>query len=1184
MNKIIKNSIIFILIFMTILNGIVPCTVLADERELLNFEGYTLFKFNSELKNRQHDENGLVPQDWIKFNQEVYVYDDGRAKPIDEIFGSGEVYNIYNGEYYYNFTHLTDFQLVTKDYENLTYTLVNPMSYNPISEPKKVSRMDSNLVTTVSGKELNDKAAEDRKKNMEQASFFEHIITIFFVTLGDGAMWAIQSVCGSGISLDKLFFNEYSNTALSIFKYSEDEYTPPNMLENGLIATILPSIENVYKIFSGIAAATFLTSLLYIGLKILFSSTGSGKAKYQEYLVTWVKGAVILAIFPYVMKMAIKVNCALVYDIKQLSESVLGESSSEMPQMDPDVLFDGIETAIEFGGMDTRDEAKLDLMGKLRYKATDTGKLAYAICWLILIGELVKFLFMYFKRVLMTIFLVSIFPLVTMTYVIDKVGDGKSQAFDRWVKEYMLNVFVQAFHALNYVLVLGIISAISELGASKANYILILVAITYISKGEGILRSIFGQTGGVGTVKNATESVLKTTAAVKIVKNTFGGLNNKRKSIVGLMDTGRKWSDERLKDRSYKLEKKNDDLTAKYQNEGNPLPPIEAYHQLPISVKNSISSNLDIINNYRSSEEQIKNAAINLSQYKDDPVLQRLVREKNLSWDAVVDLIAESEALEQINKNVNVDVRNNFDVVINRKTKKMGYYAIIGNKLLRAYGFTDEKVMAERNKYNNDDNIINTLNVNNQQRFVKNGKRKNQKGSNNSKAPSNNGRYEIVYEDGTRYYKINDKKAEELKEKRQIKGYIKLKNEGRINARTNIKLGNVSNTDIRTNKKAKSNAGTVMNEKAKSNTSDPNMRAYSNTVKYFKTGKSRQQIRTNKRLQEIRKGLTLKNGKYVAAEQNPDEVKRFKRVATGVAAATIAQSQASQAHNALDEIRYEGGGVRDTGTRVWQNHTPTENRQIQNDSSKETSKGKAQESLRRNNKPEENKDEKRKTQAKKSRERQEMERRRRLADDTTKEAIAIDKAPKRSYSYRAMAETVEEMNGENLSTYEKILARKDFETEAERVVSSAVTEEEKAKAAAAIETIRRRISFDDKTQQTIDSINIRVENEKAEKIAAGETVSEEMEKDFLDKLAAYEILSTGRGTLKDLWDALHICEKEESKELNAIASSNISMEVYAVNLAVETLNNIDEITEGIQPMVDEAIRVIKRYRNARRSI
>ena len=62
-----------------------------------------------------------------------------------------------------------------------------------------------------------------------------------------------------------------------------------------------------------------------------------------------------------------------------------------------------------------------------------------------------KFLWTYLKRFLMVGFLIAIAPLITITYSIDKAGDGRAQAFSNWMQEFTMNVLIQPLHALIYM-------------------------------------------------------------------------------------------------------------------------------------------------------------------------------------------------------------------------------------------------------------------------------------------------------------------------------------------------------------------------------------------------------------------------------------------------------------------------------------------------------------------------------------------------------------------------------------------------------------------------------------------------------------------------------------------------------------------------------------------------------------
>ena len=73
------------------------------------------------------------------------------------------------------------------------------------------------------------------------------------------------------------------------------------------------------------------------------------------------------------------------------------------------------------------------------------------IYWCLLFMEM-KFIWTYAKRLLMIGFLIVISPLITITYSIDKAGDGKAQAFSIWFNELVTNILIQPLHAIIYLI------------------------------------------------------------------------------------------------------------------------------------------------------------------------------------------------------------------------------------------------------------------------------------------------------------------------------------------------------------------------------------------------------------------------------------------------------------------------------------------------------------------------------------------------------------------------------------------------------------------------------------------------------------------------------------------------------------------------------------------------------------
>ena len=49
---------------------------------------------------------------------------------------------------------------------------------------------------------------------------------------------------------------------------------------------------------------------------------------------------------------------------------------------------------------------------------------------------------MYIKRMITVAFLILISPIITITYSIDKAGNGKAEAFSTWLREFLHNVLI----------------------------------------------------------------------------------------------------------------------------------------------------------------------------------------------------------------------------------------------------------------------------------------------------------------------------------------------------------------------------------------------------------------------------------------------------------------------------------------------------------------------------------------------------------------------------------------------------------------------------------------------------------------------------------------------------------------------------------------------------------------------
>ena len=549
-------------------------------------------------------------------------------------------------------------------YENGNEIPVNPDGYWPLNQP------EAEVVFVAPPEEP------------KEASLIERLVTLFLVTLGDGAMWLIGLVAGDNVSLDTIFFNGYANIRLGFFndQRNNSDMMNPLLESTGILSNAGDpgTLNAFFSNFRLIAIVAYTGMLLYVGIQILLKSTGRAKAKYKDFIMYWIMGVAILFVFPYVIKYTISINNALVSFVQTVKIQAVNIDEPEIPVYPGSMNF-----PIEFGGKAT--EAQTDYMGYMRKQAMDTGRAAYALCWLILIKELVGFLIIYYKRLLITAFLIIIFPLVTISYAFDRLKDGKSQAFNNWLKEFILNVFLQSFHAVNYTVIMSIISAVGKVGvgSSSTNYVLMLVGITYIAKGEDILRKIFGQDKSVGTVDSAAKTVAKAAVALRVAGKVKSTVKKKKETLSKL-------NDRRLQVSNMYLKHQEARLNEKYAALGNSQ---NRNHSEDGTVTEDISAdiagNLSVARDENATPEEIKNAIRKLSAYnKDKHARSELQAQLEESGDAeeINGLFKDQDAIDGIARNVNV--KNNFEVLIRRKKGKNR------EKLLESYGYTSDKLNA----------------------------------------------------------------------------------------------------------------------------------------------------------------------------------------------------------------------------------------------------------------------------------------------------------------------------------------------------------------------------------------------------------------------------------------------------------------------------------------------------------
>lgn len=247
-------------------------------------------------------------------------------------------------------------------------------------------------------------------------------------------------------------------------------------------ATIDANASNI-KIKEGIAGAYYISRvlavsisvlvLIYIGIRMAISTVASEQARYKKMLVSWVESIVVLFAMLYIISAVItlgEILTGVFYNIRcdLLGQTVAGTTGTY------DIFEDTIRTKAI---VSVTEMSGLELT------------LYSIIYWILLFTEM-KFLWTYLKRFLMVGFLIVISPLITITYSIDKAGDGKAQAFSSWLKEFMVNVLIQPLHALIYLIFVLTANAIAA-----SSPVIALAMLMSMGSVERMVKVVFDMRG-----------------------------------------------------------------------------------------------------------------------------------------------------------------------------------------------------------------------------------------------------------------------------------------------------------------------------------------------------------------------------------------------------------------------------------------------------------------------------------------------------------------------------------------------------------------------------------------------------------------------------------------------------------------------------------------------------------------
>lgn len=339
--------------------------------------------------------------------------------------------------------------------DNSTVSQINNAGFN-----------NNNIRTQISKDEqkgyINEKSSD--KEDNEQFTLIDdmldgvvglYLYPLKIVPLALGGVIDLAFSVTTGVKgIESILFNEVPILNVNFFEDISGELSKEGNQIRQQVAIWYVSIRNI-------AAVLLILIAIYVGIRMALSTVAADKAKYKHMLKDWIMSIVLLFLLHYIMLAIVNINDSLV-----------------------NLVHEGYVSSASEG-------ANTNYFLKNSFSISFSEGWGSALAYFML--QIITFIFFlaYIKRMVTLAFLTIISPLVTVTYSIDKMGDGKSQALNTWFKEYAYNILIQPFQCVAF-LALGTTAYNLLNNHSLGSAIIAIVMLIFIYQAEAIVKTIFG--------------------------------------------------------------------------------------------------------------------------------------------------------------------------------------------------------------------------------------------------------------------------------------------------------------------------------------------------------------------------------------------------------------------------------------------------------------------------------------------------------------------------------------------------------------------------------------------------------------------------------------------------------------------------------------------------------------------
>lgn len=340
------------------------------------------------------------------------------------------------------------------------------------SQEQQFNSLMNDGTSTITSDE-NEKTLQETIKNNESSGDSSFILVakalsvipliinkmLALVAFNDQTTMNVDGKSKSVFTIEGLLTNQYPIFNIDLF--SETPSGPNSQFSND----IKQSAAVWYVSIRNIALVGMVISLIYVAIRMAIATVAEEKAKYKKMLTSWFIGLVLIFVIHYIIIIMLRLSSEFI-----------------------DFIKTAIETDTSTSGMEK------DILGNLwntLNKTDGAQKIYIVILYMVLTYYELKFFIMYMFRVFKVFILTIIAPIISLTYPIDTIGDGRAQAFNHWLRMIMMEIFVQPIQLVIYII---FVYSASEI--AKTVPIIGIIFIIALDNGEKIIRKALKIEGG----------------------------------------------------------------------------------------------------------------------------------------------------------------------------------------------------------------------------------------------------------------------------------------------------------------------------------------------------------------------------------------------------------------------------------------------------------------------------------------------------------------------------------------------------------------------------------------------------------------------------------------------------------------------------------------------------------------